>query len=306
VSAPAPAAAFVWIEGSPQAAENPPHDAAWRQAVATAVGRRRMGVVEVGLDFELEPHRRLIDLDNMVRLALDALRDTATVPRGLDGIETIVATKRDGRTPGIGISLVWSPEPFVDDPFGGGADLMVTGTSVPRDDSSAEKDAWRDTVAAVWRGAPVSRAVGIDIAVAKETSLAAMLKPVIDGLEPYLGRAPRGRGRLRPFDDQVTWLRISRRPDLPVALRVRAGTPSPVGIGRTVPLQPGLPKMDSDFTFSMSDLDGIDRHRAWQRLLEEPSASARGSGAPNPGSEEVRARRINSAMMGRQMCRVFA
>jgi hypothetical protein len=274
VRAPPRGATFVLVEGSPQAAENPPHDAEWRRMVATRIGRRRDGVVEVGLDFEVEPARMLVDLDNLVRLALDALRDTGTVPRGLVGIETIVATKRAGRSPGLGVSLVWRREPVVDDPFGGEADLVVTGKSVPRDEFAAEKDEWRDAVAAVWPVASVRKPVGIDIAVTKETSLAAMLKPVIDGLEPYLGRAPRGRGRLRPLDEQVTWLRISRVRGLPVALRVRAGAPPPRGAGRTVPPPPGRPEMDPDFPYSMSDLDGIDRHRAWERLFEEPRAGA--------------------------------
>ncbi len=282
---PARVATVEWVEGSPQAAENPPHDAEWRRRVATRVGRRRTGVVEVRLDFELEPARTLIDLDNMVRLALDALRDTGTVPRGLVGIETIVATKRAGRTPGLGTSVVWTAGPFVDNPFAGEPDLVVTHSSVPRDESAAEKDAWRDAVAAAWRGAPARKALGLDIAVTRQTSVAAMLKPVIDGLEPYLGRAPRGRGRLRPLDEQVTWLRISRQRGLPVALRVRAGTPPPVGIGRTVPSQPGLPEMDPDFSFSMSDLDGIDRHVAWRRLFEKPPAGAGGSGAPTSAVE---------------------
>jgi len=223
VSAPPRGATFAWVEGSPQAAENPPHDTEWCAAIAMRVVRGLQGIVEVGLDFELEPARTLIDLDNMVRLAIDALRDTETVARGLVGIETIVATKRAGRTPGLGLSLVRTPGPLVDDPFGGEADLVVMGTSVPREEFAAEKDEWRNAVAAAWRDTPVRQPVAIDIAVTKETSLAAMLKPVIAGLEPYLGRAPRGRGRLRPLDEQVTWLRISRQRDLGVALRVRAG-----------------------------------------------------------------------------------
>jgi len=32
--------------------------------------------------------------------------------------------------------------------------------------------------------------------------------------------------------------------------------------------------MDPDFPYSMSDLDGIDRHRAWERFFEGPRAGA--------------------------------
>ena len=144
---------------------------------------------------------------------------------------------------------------------------MATGDTVPRDESPSEKLAWRDAIAAAWSRPPVTKAVGVDISVAKATSLAAMLKPVIDGLEPYLGQEPLGRGTLRPRDDQVVWLRISRIPGLPIGLRVRAGDVPQPGAGRTVPSVPSLPEMDPDFTWSTSDLEAIDRWRAWHRTF---------------------------------------
>jgi hypothetical protein len=263
----AAAASFTLVEGSPQAAENPPHDARWRLVIASAMRGRKPGVTEVGLDFELEPGRVRIDLDNMVRLALDGLRDAGVVARGLVGVERIVATKRPRAVPGLGISLAWNAAPDDDDPFGGGADFSATSDAVPRDESPSEKLAWRGAIAAVWSRSPVTKAVGVDIAVTKATALAAMLKPVIDGLEPYLGQEPLGRGTLRPRDEQVTWLRISRIPGLPVALRVRAGDAPQPGTGRTVPPTPSLPEMDPDFTWSTSDLEAIDRWRAWHRTF---------------------------------------
>jgi hypothetical protein len=87
----------------------------------------------------------------------------------------------------------------------------------------------------------------------------------LDGLEAYLGREPLGRGVLRPRD--VTWLRISRIPGLPVGLRVRVGDVPPPGTGRTVPPVPSLPEMDPDFTWSTSDLEALDRYRAWHRTF---------------------------------------
>src|SRR3990172_2242033 len=67
---------FLWVSGSPSAAENPPHDRRWRAANATETKRdERFGARHVGLDFLLEPSRRLIDLDNLVGLAMDGLRD---------------------------------------------------------------------------------------------------------------------------------------------------------------------------------------------------------------------------------------
>jgi hypothetical protein len=163
----------------------------------------RPGATEVGFDFELEPGRVRIDLDNMVRLALDGLRDAGVVARGRVGVERIVATKRPRAVPGLGISLAWSAIPDDDDPFVGNADLVATGDTVPRDESPSEKLAWRDAIAAVWSRPPVTKAVGVDIAVLRATSLASTLKPVTDGLEPYLGQEPLGRRTLRPRDEQV-------------------------------------------------------------------------------------------------------
>ncbi len=261
------AATFTLVEGSPQAAEIPPHDARWRLAVASAMRGFRPGATEVGFDFELEPGRVRIDLDNMVRLALDGLRDAGIVARGLVGVERIVATKRPRTVPGLGISLAWNAVPNDDDPFDGGSDLVATSDAVPREESPSEKLAWRDSIAAVWTRSPVTKAVGVDIAVTKGTALAAMLKPVIDGLEPYLGQEPLGRGTLRPRDEQVTWLRISRVPGLAAGLRIRAGDAPQPGAGRTVPPVPPLPEMDPDFTWSTSDLEAIDRYRAWHRTF---------------------------------------
>jgi hypothetical protein len=263
----AAAASFTLVEGSPQAAENPPHDAQWRLVIASAMRGRRPGVSEIGLDFELEPGRVRIDLDNMVRLALDGLRDAGVVARGLVGVERIVATKRPRTVPGLGISLAWNEVPDDDDPFDGGADLVAMSDAVPREESPFEKLAWRDAVAAQWGRPPVTKAVGVDIAVTKATSLAAMLKPIIDGLEPYLGQEKLGKGTLRPYDEQVSWLRISRAPGLTVGLRVRAGDAPQPGIGRAGPPIPSLPEMDPDFTWSTSDLEAIDRWRAWHRTF---------------------------------------
>lgn len=263
----ATAASFTLVEGSPQAAENPPHDARWRLAIASAMRGFLPGATEVGFDFELEPGRVRIDLDNMVRLAFDGLRDAGVVARGLVGVERIVATKRPRTVPGLGISLAWNALAVDDNPFGGGADLVATGDTVPRDGSPSEKLAWRDAIAAAWSRPPVTKAVGVDITVSRATSLASMLKPIIDGLEPYLGQEPLGRGTLRPRDEQMVWLRISRVPGLPVGLRIRAGDVPQPGTGRTVPPVPSLPEMDPDFTWSTSDLEAIDEYRAWHRTF---------------------------------------
>lgn len=100
--------------------------------------------------------------------------------------------------------------------------------SIPREGKLDEKRAWRTAVQNAWRDPPLAHSVFVDIWVRSGSSLAATLKPVIDGLEAFLGRDPRGRPEFCPNDDRVMWLRIVRVVDGP-ALRVRAGQirPSP-------------------------------------------------------------------------------
>ncbi len=262
-----PTAAFALVEGSSHGSGSLSADARWRGAVAEAMHRTMPGANEVGLDFELEPDTSATDLVDLVLLALAGLQDAGVLAPELVGVERIVATKRPGTAPRLGVSLAWDVSLEDDDPFGSAADLTATSDTVPREESPSEKMAWRDAVDAAWRRPPVTRAVGVDIAVTKTTSLASMLKPVIDGLEPYLRREPLGRGTLRPGDEQVVWLRISRTPALAVGLRIRAGEAPPPGTGRMVPPVPPLPEMDSDFTWSTSDLEAIDRYRAWHRIF---------------------------------------
>lgn len=54
-------------------------------------------------------------------------------------------------------------------------------------------------------------------------SLEAVLKPIIDGLEPFLGRDPSGRLEFVPQDDLVVWLRVTRQADLPSPIALAAG-----------------------------------------------------------------------------------
>ncbi|MBA2557954.1 MAG: hypothetical protein H0V12_11525 [Chloroflexi bacterium] len=84
------------MSGSPSAAENPPHDTRWRRAIAAVVADWTVAPARhAGFDFLLEPERRPIDLDNLVRLAVDGLRDGGVV-RGARDLDVLVATKRVG------------------------------------------------------------------------------------------------------------------------------------------------------------------------------------------------------------------
>lgn len=65
--------------------------------------------------------------------------------------------------------------------------------------------------------------VWLDVAVRTQYSLEGLLKPIIDGLEPFLGRDPGASLEFTPNDDRVVWLRITRQLDLPCALVLAAG-----------------------------------------------------------------------------------
>ena len=216
----------VTVAGSPSAAENPPRDAIWRRAVADAVrGRRRAATVT--LDFRLEPNRWRIDIDNLTRLALDGLRDGGLVERGLGSLWLLEAHKEASAQPGLDVTwtdTTWivGGHPSQADSVPSSVELDITAGAIPREGMVGEKRAWRTTVESAWRDPPVAQPVFVDIWVKTTSSLALTLKPVIDGLEAFLGRDPRGRLEFCPNDDRIIWLRIVRVIDGP-ALRVRAG-----------------------------------------------------------------------------------
>jgi hypothetical protein len=216
----------VTVAGSPSAAENPPRDAIWRRAVADAV-RGRTRAATVTLDFRLEPHRWRIDIDNLTRLALDGLRDGGLIERGLGSLWLLEAHKEASAQPGLDVTwtdTTWllAGHPLQADSLPGSIALDIEVGTIPREGKVDEKRAWRMAVQNKWRDPPVDDPVFVDIWVRTGGSLAATLKPVIDGLDAFLGRDPRGRLEFCPNDDRVIWLRIVRVVDGP-ALRVRAG-----------------------------------------------------------------------------------
>lgn len=216
----------VTIAGSPSAAENPPKDAIWRRAVGDAV-RGRPRAATVTLHFRLEPKRWRIDIDNLTRLALDGLRDGRVLERGLGSVWLIEAHKEASAEPGLDVTLTdttWlvAGHPLRADSLPGSIALDAEIDAIPREEKLDEKRAWRTAVQQAWLGPPLAHPVFVDIWVRTGTSLAATLKPVIDGLEAFLGRDPRGRLEFCPNDDRVMWLRIVRVVDGP-ALHVMAG-----------------------------------------------------------------------------------
>lgn len=216
----------VTVAGSPSAAENPPRDVIWRRAVAEAV-RGRSRAATVTLDFRLEPHRWRIDVDNLTRLALDGLRDGGLIERGLGSLWLLEAHKEASARPGLDVTwtdttrIVDGHQPQADS-LPGLVALDLEANVIPREGKGDEKRAWRTAVQDRWRDPPGAYPAFVDIRVRTRSSLAAILKPVIDGLEAFLGRDPRGRLEFCPNDDHVMWLRIVRVVDGPT-LRVRVG-----------------------------------------------------------------------------------
>jgi hypothetical protein len=257
------------VDGSPSAAENPPHDRRWREAIAsTAAGQGPCAEVQV--DFFLQRGRVLIDLDNLVRLAMDGIRDAGILRRGLAGLNTIAASKRVAPPLGLGITLGDLDTPAEPVDVLQATELVAEASDIPREGNHAMKLAWRERVRAAWPGPVRSGPVGLDIVARTDGSLGAILKPVIDGLEPYLGRGTVGRGEFRPLDERIVLLRVRRDAQLPVALRITAGPPRQQPALGSPPPEPALPEMEPGFTFSMSDVHAIERYAAWKRIFVDP------------------------------------
>lgn len=196
------------------------HEQAWRARVAAAADGCSP-TSSVALHFRLELRRR-VDLDNLVGPALAGLRDAGVYARGFPDLHGLIATKTTGETPGLAISLERQEHPGTV-PAPGLTALVAASSALPHDGDRSSKVAWREQVRRCYDGEPVADPVWLNIAVRARGSLEALLKPIIDGLEPLLGRDSRGQLELVPNDDLVVWLRVTRQPDLPCALVLAAG-----------------------------------------------------------------------------------
>ncbi|CAN5365476.1 hypothetical protein BH20ACT9_BH20ACT9_04370 [soil metagenome] len=224
---------LIRVSGAPAAALRRPGQRAWRQRVADgAVARGRGRGAEdrspgprraVRLDFEVRP-RGWVDLDSLVEVALAGLRDAGVFSRGYPQLDLLVATKRVAETPGLVVRSLYPVD--ADGPVPGAVALEATGEALPAAGRLADKRAWRGRVAAAWGAThPLDGPVWVDVALRTPGSLLGPLEPVLDALEPCLGRDPRGQPRQEffPRDDLVTWLRVRRAPPPAPALRLRLG-----------------------------------------------------------------------------------
>jgi hypothetical protein len=180
------------------------------------------------LAFTLRP-RRFVDLDTLVETALAGLRDAGALRRGAPDLDVVLATKATGATAtaptGLrvdavaGAALRAQPHP--------GPALLDAGSAALPGARREGKRAWREVLHGAWRGrGPLGGEVWAEVALAVPGSIVAPLEPILDALEPVLGRDPRGRDwqEFFPADDRITWLRVRRdqRPGAP-ALRLVLG-----------------------------------------------------------------------------------
>jgi hypothetical protein len=205
----------------------------WRAAVAGAV-RGRDETDGVRLDLGVEPGR-WVDLDTLAFEVLAGLRDGGLVAPRFSRLDAVLATRHDSAEPGVLI-----------DPAGadalrapgapGPCALDVGAASVPRPGRREDKRRWRERLAAGWGARPaLGGAVWVDVTLPSAGSLVAPVEALLDGLEPALGRDPRGRSwqEFFPNDHRILWLRVLRAPP-GAALRLRLG-PLPAGSGVRAP-----------------------------------------------------------------------
>lgn len=180
--------------------------------------RLQPGPTELRLDFVV---RHWVDLDTILSSTLAGLRDAGWYGRGFGGLRGLLATKTAVGRPGATITgaRVTRERPP------GGVALELAHEVLPRDRAGVRR--WRDALAAAWAGRPpLDQApswVDVSLGGDRSRSLLGGLEPVLDALEPVLGRDPRGRTELFPNDHLVTWLRVRRGPVDDPPLRVRLG-----------------------------------------------------------------------------------
>ena len=191
----------VRVNGSPIGGEDT-REHAWRAAVAAEAGRRKIAKVgSVGLAFVLEPGRR-VDIDNLARPVLAGLRDAGWFSRGYGTLDVLVVTKQHGDNVGVDVAANIEMPELDDDE----AIQIVSKNAIPSEGKSEMKHAWREAVRASWGKPPIEGDVTVELGFRTKRSLVDLLKPNIDGLEPILGRDPRGRLEFCPLDDKITRL----------------------------------------------------------------------------------------------------
>jgi hypothetical protein len=179
----------------------------------------------VRLDFVLHPDR-WVDLDSLVEVAIAGLRDGGTFTARLATLEGLLARRVDGESQGLAVATA-DPETLAAEPRPGPCAVEVTLDEAPRPGRREAKRALRSRLAEAWGERPML--VGpawADVLLPASGSPLGPLEPVLDALEPVLGRDPRGQPRQEffPNDHLIVWLRVRRTPQTGPALLLALGT----------------------------------------------------------------------------------
>lgn len=156
----------------------------------------------------------------MVRPVLAGLRDAGVFSRGYRDLHDLLATKTRSTRPGLRLSLVpgissWAPP--------SAPAFAASSSSTPREGDRASKAAWQHVVQEHYHGELTVGPAWVWIKTRNQRSLEGLMKPVIDGLGPFLGQDPHGRLQFVPNDHLIVWLRVSRDMNLDHELVVEAG-----------------------------------------------------------------------------------
>ena len=200
-------------------AGQPAGTSAWRGLVAAAATGTALDD-GLRLAFVLRPGR-WVDLDTLAESTARGLRDAGALHPRYAGLDAVLCTKAFGAQPGAVITPVAAAS-LAGSPPGPEA-VAVTDTAVPRRDNRTAKRAWRERIAAAWnRDMVLEGPSWADVELAVTGSLFGPLEVVLDGLEPVLGRDPRGRSwqEFFPNDDRIEWLRVRRRGGAGLTLRL--------------------------------------------------------------------------------------
>lgn len=212
------------VPGEPSGAR-PRTGTSFRERVALHAAAHAEEIVPVqalDLAFTLRPGH-WVDLDTLTETALAGLRDAGVLPRGLRGLDAVLATKRFGEDRGLRLARLPTKAVLGAAPLGPVA-LEVAGPALGSSPDREAKRAWRDLVAAAWGNRrPPAADVWVEVARSDARSITGGLEALLDVLEPVLGRDPRGRPwqEFFPNDDRIVWLRTVRGPgDAPLRLRL--------------------------------------------------------------------------------------
>ena len=128
---------------------------------------------------------------------------------GYKGISSITATKEWAEDEGLIIQSGCLEPPST-------ALLEIDFESVPPSDHTTDWISdWMKRISKCWTRPYLVNDVWVDIRVHSERSLPGLLKPIIDGLEPCLGRDEHGTSWFSPNDHLITWLRIQKQTAAP-------------------------------------------------------------------------------------------